>query len=356
MKNKKYMGISKNSAIILSLLDSNRGEGIKTQVFRVVHLLFIFLLTQGIILCQDTHFSNITSALTYSNPSYIAVSEDAKLSTTYRNQWPGLNYAFQTYCASFILPAAGMKSAFGLNLIHDSQARGAIMKTSLQGVYAYTVKVSSVLDVAAGLGLSYNFRGINESRFVFESDITGDGSTTIPLNYADYRSDYGDFSLGLTAIFNERFYSGISVNHITKPAEHAGNLDFVALSRRYTLHFGGIISLSHNRGKDEVFLLPGIMFQQQNHYQEILYGVNCQINPFKFGLWARQDMGFNFDALILFSGFSWQLYHFYYSYDVNLKKINFFSTGMGAHEVTFSVNFQYKDKRKKRGAIKCPRI
>ncbi len=321
------------------------------------YLIFcVCILASGRLIGQDQHFSDMNNTLGYSNPSYISVSEDALFSATYRNQWPGLNSAYVTYCTSLIFPVETMNSSFGINLMHDNQARGAITKTSVSALYSYTIKVSRLMNIAAGLSLSYNFRGINQNKFIFESDLTGNGINTTPLDYNNYKSSFGDFSFGLTTIYDKKFYSGISVSHITKPVEHVGDAGFNTLSRRYLVHAGGIISLTHNRRKEDILLSPGVLFQQQDHFQELLYGTNCSIQPFRFGLWLRQDLKFNYDAIILLTGFSWNMYNFYYTYDVNLKKINFFSTGMGAHEVTFSINFQYNEKRKKRGAIKCPKI
>ena len=64
------------------------------------------------------------------------------------------------------------------------------------------------------------------------------------------------------------------------------------------------------------------------------------------GAWMRQNIQFNFDALIVSAGISFEKYNISYSYDVNLKKINFLSTKMAAHEVTFLYRFEYKEEQK----------
>jgi type IX secretion system PorP/SprF family membrane protein len=315
-----------------------------------------FLLTASLSFAQDPHFSNFLSALSYLNPSSVSAVQNPQLSATYRNQWPAMNSAFVTYCATFIQPVERMNSVFGVNLIHDNQAQGAIVKTSLEGVYAYSVKASDLIKLTGGLGLSYVFQNVNENRFVFESDLTGISTGSEPIDYENYKSGYGDFSLGITMSYDDRYYSGIAVHHLTQPVRHNGEPELLSLSRRYTVHLSGKFNLFPRYRSRDVFVVPGIQFQQQKNCQELVYGANCVINPFVFGLWARQDPGFNFDALILLAGFSWQAYNFYYAYDVNMKNIGFISTGMGAHEVTFLYHFQYKEKRKKRGAVKCPKI
>ncbi len=305
---------------------------------------------------QDPHYSNFLSALSYINPSSVAEAQNPRLSATYRNQWPAMNLAYVTYCASFIQPAERMNSAFGVNLIHDNQAQGAILRTSLAGLYAYSVSVSDRMKLTGGLELSYVYQYVNENSFIFESDITGNSSGGEPLDYDNYRSGYGDFSLGITMNYDDRYYSGFAVHHLTTPVRHDGEPELLSLSRRYSLHLRGKFNILSRYRSEDVLLVPGILFQQQKHYQELVYGANCVIHPFVFGLWARQDLRFNLDAIILQAGFSWQAYNFYYAYDVNMKNIQFFSTGMGAHEVTFLYHFQYNGKRKNRGALKCPKI
>ena len=305
---------------------------------------------------QDSHFSNVIAGLTYLNPSYISVVQNPQINAIYRNQWPALNSAYVTYNASYIQPAAKLNSTFGIQLMHDNQAQGAILKTSLAGVYSYTVRISETVKLGAGLRLAYIFRNMNVNRLIFETDLTGASTAGEPFGGENLNSGYGDFSIGLTMNYDNRYFSGMSVDHITQPAEYEGEPELVTLSRRYTVHMNGKFSIIERHKDDDVFLKPGILFQIQKNQNEIFYGANCSVNPFEFGLWARQDLKFNYDAIVLLAGFSWLGYNFYYTYDVNMKNIQFFSAGMGAHEVTFLYNFQYKEKGRKKGAVKCPRF
>jgi type IX secretion system PorP/SprF family membrane protein len=321
-----------------------------------LYSILAFLLSANLSIAQDPHFSDLLSALPYLNPASIATVQDPLIGATYRNQWPAMNAAFVTYCASYIQPVERMNSTFGISLVHDNQAKGAIVNTTLSGIYAYTVRASELIRLTGGLRLSYVFQGVNENRFIFETDITGSSSGSEPIDYDNYRSGYGDFSLGMNMNYDDRYFSGIAVSHLTQPVRRNGEPELLSISRRYVAHLSVKFDISTGYRSKDIMLLPGIQFQQQKHYQEIVYGANCEINPFVFGLWARQDAGFKFDAVILLAGFSWQAYNFHYAYDVNMKNIQFFSTGMGAHEVTFLYRFQYNGKRKNRGSLKCPKI
>lgn len=305
---------------------------------------------------QDQHYSGFLPTLVYTNPSSAAAAGSMQFGATYRNQWPGLKNVYSTYSTVFILPVENLRSSFGLSLVHDNQAQGAILRSAVNGIYAYSVEVSDNFNISAGLGLAYVFRSVSGRNLIFESDLTGNPIISEPIDYGNLKSGYGDFSLGLSAFYDDVFFSGISVNHFTSPDEHEGTSGLTPLARRYSFYAGGMIDMVKGRNSRDIFLLPGIIFQQQKNLQEIYYGANFMIEPFIFGLWARQDLKFHFDAIVLNTGFTWQQYNIYYSYDVNVQNMKFFSEGMGAHEVTFLINFQYNVKRKKRGAIKCPKI
>ena len=74
------------------------------------------------------------------------------------------------------------------------------------------------------------------------------------------------------------------------------------------------------------------------------------------GIYARQSLKFKFDAIIILLGTRFRNLSLYYCYDINLSGADSRFTNLAAHEVTFLYDMQYKRKRNKRGAIKCPKI
>lgn len=298
----------------------------------------------GLCKAQELHFSQFFNSLYYTNPSALFYQPNPQVGFTYRNQWPGLKSAFVTYGIFYHHPLNSLNSSFGFTLLHDIQGNGAIIKTMPGGIYTYKIKISDQVNLGAGLALSYTFKGVNRDKLQFESNLTnGDGYTY--LEGEKLRTGYFDFSLGLSSSVNEVFFAGMAVNHITTPNESFANKETGKVKYLFSIYSAGLIYLDESYSR-KIALKPGVQFMTHGANNELLYGASLNVSDFEFGLWARNDINFNFDAIILSLGYSLKEYNFWYSYDVNLKSIKFFSAGMGAHEVTFSYNFKYKEKRK----------
>ena len=314
-----------------------------TGVFAVLH-------------AQDPHFSNFWATPYYINPSFISALTDPVAGATYRNQWPGLSSAYVTYGAFFSQPVENLNSTIGLSLLHDIQGDGVLTRTGFNALYSYAIKINKQVSLSAGLQLSYNINKVNTGKLVFESDLTGSNPGTNMLGNEKISSGFADFVLGFTAFIGENFFTGFSAHHLTKARIDYSESYAENLYPRYIFQVGGNLSADTRNYKDKIIFKPGLQLQLQDKYTELLYGSSAVINPFVIGLWARNDLKFNFDALILLAGFSRNEYNFYYSYDVNMKNMHFFSPGIGAHEVTFLYKFKYNEKRKKYRAIKCSDI
>ena len=73
------------------------------------------------------------------------------------------------------------------------------------------------------------------------------------------------------------------------------------------------------------------------------------------GLWGRQNIPLNISSVIMVVGYSSETFRLGYSYDFSVLNTNQGVGNTGAHEVTFSLKFQYKSgQRSRRRAIKFP--
>jgi hypothetical protein len=72
------------------------------------------------------------------------------------------------------------------------------------------------------------------------------------------------------------------------------------------------------------------------------------------GVWFRQSVGSpaNPDAFIVLVGFQTSVVKIGYSYDITVSKLS--SATAGAHEVSFSMQFDCRPKKKRIRAINCP--
>jgi hypothetical protein len=161
--------------------------------------------------------------------------------------------------------------------------------------------------------------------------------------------------VGFIARNSNNLSFGLSAGHVTRPHDSFSDLTESQLPVKYTAFVSGLIS--GNGGNSGITVEPALFYSFQRDNQELIWGSQFNVaSNFMAGAWLRQNMRLNIEAMIISAGISWEKYNISYSYDVNLKKINFLSTKMAAHEVTFLYRFEYKDvqKGKKVKKIDCP--
>jgi len=303
---------------------------------------------------QDFHFSQYMQNLIYVNPACAALPNSVEAGFTYRNQWPGIPATFITYGATIVLPLDVLNSGIGVSFLNDMQGSGVINRTSASLMYGYRFQLTSKWQIRAGIGASYVFKKFNADDLVFRSDILNDlGYSFGQITFDNYSRSYPDFGLGVIASNVRNFSFGFSVAHITRPEESLSNLAESRLPLKYSSFVSGRIIARKGSGTGSLIFDPSVFFstQQQNHElvwgSQVLFGGN-----FMIGGWMRQNLKFKFESLIVAAGISWEHYNISYSYDVNLKKINFLSTKMAAHEVTFLYRFEYNEMKFKK--VECP--
>jgi hypothetical protein len=176
-----------------------------------------------------------------------------------------------------------------------------------------------------------------------------------PAIMDNYTRDYPDFSIGLIASNPNSLTFGISASHVTRPRDTFSE----AVSSRLPLKYTAFLSkrISNVAGYDDISLEPAVFYSIQSANQELIWGSRVDFaSSFMLGAWIRQNLRMNLESIIISAGFSWEKYNISYHYDVNMKKINFLSTKMAAHEVTFLYRFKYNEQYKTRNSKKnlCP--
>ena len=121
------------------------------------------------------------------------------------------------------------------------------------------------------------------------------------------------------------------------------------LPMRFTGHIGAEIPLGNkSQYKNSTSIMPNIIYQYQNGFQEINIGTYIKYGAFTFGAWYR-----NRDAFILTIGLRTKQFKIGYSYDVTVSKLNNGVSG-GSHEVSLGLNLNCKSKPKSFRTISCP--
>jgi len=303
---------------------------------------------------QDPGFSQFFNNELYLNPAFAGSTDYSRVSINYRNQWPGLQSTFVTYCASFDRPVEILHGGVGLYLMNDIQGDGAISCSSVDAIYSYKLQISRYLFVNAGFQSSFFQKRFNSNSLVFPDMRPVNGVSYPTQEILSYQKrSYFDFSVGFIGFFNNS-YLGIAIHHLTQPNESFANNRASVLPRKYTVHFGTEISLMNSGFERKDFTIsPNILFQRQQQFQQVNYGFYLTKQTVFLGLWLRQDLTFNYDSFIILVGFSQSNFKFAYSYDLSITGKKFKMPASGAHEVTVSTYFKHIGKRKKIRAVKC---
>ncbi|MCX6271306.1 MAG: type IX secretion system membrane protein PorP/SprF [Bacteroidetes bacterium] len=323
----------------------------------VVMLIFL-VLTGQVAKAQDPIFSQFYANPLYLNPALAGSVICPRLSFNYRNQWPAIAGTYVTYNASYDQYWDKISGGVGFLAMSDRAGEGALTTNTFSGIYSYRLVINRKLSLNAGFQASYFQRRIDWDKLTFPDMIDpkyGFVNNTMEKQPPKLSIGFADFSSGLLLSHSESFFAGVAVHHLTQPNEGFYSDISSKLNMKLTVHAGGIIDLRRrsrgNRSLEDPTLSPNILYQQQQHFQQLNYGVYFNRYPFVGGLWFRQNFN-NPDAFILLAGFEQPSFKLGYSYDLTVSKLTNI-TG-GAHEVSFSWLFPCPIKKKKVRAINCP--
>ena len=300
-------------------------------------------------MAQDPTFTQFYANPIYLNPAFAGSHGCPRFSLNYRNEWPNLSGNYTTYSASYDQHLKSISGGLGVLLTHDEQGQGTIKTTMLGLIYSYHLKVTRKFSLRFGAQAAYYQKSLDWSKLTFGDMIdprkgfiydTGDQPRGGNANYFDASAGF----VGYT----QNFFFGLTAHHLNQPDESMikGN-SFTPI--RYTAHMGAEIKLgSKSRYNNVTSILPNIIYQYQNGFQEINIGTYIKYSNFTFGAWFR-----NKDAFILSLGINTGNFKIGYSYDVTVSRLNNGVSG-GSHEISLGLNLNCKSKPVTFKTISCP--
>lgn len=308
----------------------------------------ILLSTQ--VFAQDPTFTQFYSNPIYLNPALAGSIGCPRVSMNYRNEWPQLTGNYVTYSMAYDSYVKSISGGLGFIATHDVQARGTISTTMVGGIYSYNLKVNRKFSIMFGARAAYYQKYLDWSKLTFGDMIdprrgfiyqTGD----VPRGTG--RRGFFDASAGMVA-YTKNFYAGLAVHHLNRPDESM-ILGQSRLPMRFTAHAGANIKIG-NKGRysNNTSLMPNIIYQYQNGFQELSIGTYLKYENFTVGAWYR-----NKDAFILSFGVNTENFRVGYSYDITVSKLGQGISG-GSHEVSLGFNLKCKKKSKDFRKISCP--
>ncbi|MFH0864566.1 MAG: type IX secretion system membrane protein PorP/SprF [Bacteroidota bacterium] len=313
----------------------------------------VFFFPGNQLFSQDIHFTQYYANPVYLNPAFAGTGMCPRLILNYRNQWPAVAGTYISYSASYDQHVENLSGGIGLMFNADDAGEGTLKTNIISGIYSYRMQVNRYFSIKLAFQGSYFQKKLDWAKLTFNDMIDPKYGFVYNTNDKANRqvTDGADFSAGILA-YGESFFGGFAVHHLTEPNE-----SFIGVSklpRKYTLHAGGIIELSHSRKRrslEDPFISPNILFMKQQDFEQLNYGLYFNKYPLVGGLWFRQGFE-NPDAFIALLGIQTSVFKIGYSYDVTVSKLG--SSTAGSHEVSMGFQFDCKPKKKRIRAINCP--
>ncbi|MEM9548551.1 MAG: type IX secretion system membrane protein PorP/SprF [Bacteroidota bacterium] len=296
---------------------------------------------------QDPIYSQFYNSPILINPAFAGNTRGALVSVNYRNQWPGIDNAYETYSLTYD-QRWNKSSGVGLYLTADSAGDGALTTAKLGGIYSYRIRVRDEMFVKGAIDVAYGQTRLDQSKLVFLDNLDPQfglmtpGGMTFPtqevLSPSPSRS-YLDVSTGVL-LYTPTFYAGVSFKHLNSP-----NIDFIddptgdqgRLPLRWSVNGGAQFSLDRrNNGEYGTFISPNVLFVRQQDFWQVNVGAYVNVLQVFGGLWYRHT-GSNGDAVIASVGVKSGVFKISYSFDYTVSGLTIGSGG--SHEVGVGINF-----------------
>jgi type IX secretion system PorP/SprF family membrane protein len=306
---------------------------------------------------QDPTFSQFYANPLYLAPSFAGATEEYRFSINYRNQWPSVPGVFHTYSIGFDKAMPNFNSGIGVLATYDVAGSGDLSTTNIGLIYSYDFNINREWHTRPGVSFKFYYLGLDIYKLVFNSQITGSG-TTPPITPPPF-DNVADVDFCTSAlIYNDEIWGGITLDHLFTPKQSFYG-DESKLPVKVNL-FGGIRLLGTQRLRTKLVEALSIAtnFQTQGSFYQTDIGLYYYKSPLIFGLWYR---GIPFmtsqagDAIIGLIGIKTDNLHIGYSYDFTIS--NLITSSGGAHEISIVyefTSFNVGGTRRRIRAIPCP--
>jgi type IX secretion system PorP/SprF family membrane protein len=306
---------------------------------------------------QDPTFSQFYANALYLSPSFAGATNEYRLAVNYRDQWPAVPGVFNTYSISFDKAMPNFNSGIGVLATYDVAGSGNLSTTNIGLLYSYDFNINKEWHIRPGAEFKFYYLGLDIGKLVFNSQITGSGtspSVTPPPfdNVADI--DFATSAL----VYNSRTWAGFTLDHLLTPKMSFYGND-ATLPIKFNFYGGTqILKQTRLRQKSQEILSVAINFQKQGKFYQSDLGLYFYKDPIIFGIWYRgiplvtSQAG---DAIIGLIGIKTKQLHIGYSYDFTISSL-IGSTG-GAHEISLVYEFNnlsLGQLKKRIRAIPCP--
>lgn len=315
------------------------------KIITAVSFLFII----GTVSAQDPTFTQFYANPLYLNPALAGSNNCGRIASNYRNEWPQLTGNYITYSASYDQYFKNISGGFGILATHDQQGQGTIKTTMLGLIYSYHATLTRKWKLLFGVRAAWYQKSLDWDKLTFGDMIDPRRGFIYATGDVPRGGTRGFFDASAGAvIYNKNFFAGAAMHHLNTPNESMIIGDS-KLPMRITAHMGAEIQLgAKSKYSNTTSIMPNVIYQYQNGFQELSVGTYIKYGAFNAGAWYR-----NRDAFILTIGINTGKFRLGYSYDVTISKLNNGVSG-GSHEISLGFNLKCKKSVQKFRMISCP--
>lgn len=289
---------------------------------------------------QDMRFTQYNAIPTAVNPAYVGITDRARLTSIYRNQWSGMPNGFVGYHVGYDWYNRDVNSGFGVLFSKEQAGAGALSTTRIAVQYAYDANFGRGWSFRPSLQLGGANRSVDMGRLIFGDQLIREdesGSLEGPIGASN---SYLDFAAG-GLLIGPHMWLGYSADHVNTPNASLYEGYTELLPVKHSAHGGFRMDIGANnpRSRSEADFVVAFNYMKQGIFDQMDVGMYYDLSPLSVGLWWRGlpightvEGGHDVDALSFIIGYGEKDWQLGYSYDITVSTLGLSTTG-GSHEI-----------------------
>ncbi|MCK9163398.1 MAG: PorP/SprF family type IX secretion system membrane protein [Bacteroidales bacterium] len=323
--------------------------------FIVLVLTFYPIISFG----QDIHFSSFNANPMMLNPASTALGGSMfRAGTMYRNQWETLSKGYNSYLLSFEALAYKnriRRDGIGLGINFMADVAGTLsygqQNIGLSLSYFKAIDLNKEHYISFGIISNTSSWGYNQSNSIFGREPEDNEGVLL--------SEIRTFDIGLGAYWqikaNEThsIQAGTSLLHINQPSLSYYENSDITLPMRLNAYVVDHIMINFDHS-----ISPSILFQSQNNFKELIFGMDYNINISETSI-NQQIISLGayyrtLDAMIIMVKYKQDNIGCGLSYDINLSGLTPASKTYGGVEIWLLYSFNPYGYKRSKTSIPCP--
>lgn len=311
---------------------------------------------------QDPQFGHFYSNSMLYNPAFTGNVDLGRFAFSYRDQWPAIPGRFVSFAGSYDHYLNDLNSGVGVQFMTDRAGSGGLTTNMVNLFYSYQIRINRKLALIGGIKGGYVNRRYDFEKFVFADQIARDGAPTSNTTGFREQANYTNFGTGLVIYHQEKYWGGISFDHINQPNNSFADQDaflpiLTSIQAGYNLK---VLSPLGTRTRGTVTFAG--LYKSQLKWDQLDLGVYYRTDPILFGFWYRglplksnESSRPNVDALLVMVGMKHDRISVAYSYDITISPLAGFTAG--SHEISLILEYPKSKRRKRRFfRVPCPKF